>query len=505
MTVRSERRLAAELTYVPEAEQREAPSARRSRSVPSSIDAGSDARSTAAGLIVVAPLVLAMAVGSGVATLLGSFIVLAAALLSPLTGLIALTFMAPFPRPLIVPTPGLYVALIGAILLGAILRLPLERPRLRVPSLPIVLAGVFLLYFVAQFAAGMVDGPPAGPRSNSITSSFMQVATGVITFVTAGLVLHKRSPYPVLATALISAVLAATTAFAQAVDAEALFGTLVGRSDLINRTAVDRATGPFLDPNYYGAYLVAMTMLAIGCAVIIRRLRYRLVLLATAAFVGMAMVLTLSRGALAATVAGLTAMAFVRGIRAGLLTVALLALVAAMAWPMFAEVRYAGRPALAGAGLSSQLESSDRTGAWIAGIDVAASAPLFGVGWGRLVEASESGIAAHNWFITILAETGIVGFLLWTLFIVAVVLALRRRSLEARTVGYSLLAAWMVASLFIEAPAVYGSSAPVLIVLAATLVSVWPASSPMRAAARARLGENRSAGRRRRTSPVTRG
>ena len=127
---------------------------------------------------------------------------------------------------------------------------------------------------------------------------------------------------------------------------------------------------------------------------------------------------------------------------------------------------------------STQLEASDRTGAWLAGTDVFLSSPVFGVGWGRLVEESERGIAAHNWYITLLAETGIVGFLLWALFILAIVVALRRRSLEARMVGYSVLAAWMVASLFIEAPVVYGSAGPVLIVLAAALLAEWRSRAP---------------------------
>ena len=425
-----------------------------------------------------APLVVAVAVGSGVATMLGSVIVLAAALVSPLTGLIALTFMAPFPRPLVIPTPGLYVAILGAILLGAILRLPIERPRLRAPSLPVIFGGAFLFYFVAYFGAQVLDGPATVARSNAIASSFSQVLTGILTFVTASLILRGRSPYPVLAAALISAVLAAAAGFAQSIGAEGLFGGLVGREDLINRTAVDRATGPFLDPNYYGAYLAAMTMLAIACVVSARTLRHRIVLLATSAIVGLAMVLTLSRGALAASVAGITVMAFVRGVRTGVAVIMLVVLIAVVAWPMFAEVRYAGRPELSSGGLSSQLETSDRTGAWLAGTDVFLSSPVFGVGWGRLVEESERGIAAHNWYITILAETGIVGFLLWALFILAIAVALRRRTLEARMVGYSVLAAWLVASLFIEAPVVYGSAGPVLIVLAAALFGEWSPRAP---------------------------
>jgi len=64
-------------------------------------------------------------------------------------------------------------------------------------------------------------------------------------------------------------------------------------------------------------------------------------------------------------------------------------------------------------------------------------------------------------------------WLIVKLFIVALLLALRRRPRPAQVVGYPVLAAWMVASFFLELPMDYQSSGLVLITLAAALASDW--------------------------------
>ena len=426
-----------------------------------------DARVTVVGLALVAPIVVAMMVGSGTVVLLASVILLAASLLSPVTGLVALAFMAPFPRPLEIPAPGLYVAIIGAIFLGTLFRLPIERPRLSWPPLDVSLVGAFLLYVAASLLAGPLDGPWSD-RASAISSLFAVFMTGVLTYIAARSVLRGRSPYPVLAAMLVSAVLASAIALSQSSGAEGLFGVLAVQGDVPNRV-----TGPFADPNYFGAYLAAATTLGVACAVIARSRKLKIAILALSAVAGVTLVLTLSRGALVALIAGLTTLAFTRGRKVGLAAVATILLVGVVAWPLFAEQRYGSSSGLAGAGVSSQLEDSGRTGAWLAGLEVFQSSPLIGIGWGRFVEEASSGIAAHNWYIAVLAETGIVGFLLWMLFIVASVLALRTKPRAAQTVGYSVLATWMVAALFIEVPVVYGSAGLVLIVLAAAIASDW--------------------------------
>ena len=141
--------------------------------------------------------------------------------------------------------------------------------------------------------------------------------TGVLTFIAARIVLRGRSPYPVLAALLASAMLASAIALSQSSGAEGLFGDLAGQSEVPNRV-----TGPFADPNYFGAYLAAATTLGVACAVIARSRWLKIAIIVLSAVVGAALVLTLSRGALVALIAGLTTLAFTRGRKVGLAAVA---------------------------------------------------------------------------------------------------------------------------------------------------------------------------------------
>ena len=446
------------------------------------------------GLALAAPLVMAMLLRSLTLFLGALGLVLFASVLSPISGMIALAFVGPFPRPLAVPTAGFYLAIVGAILLGIILRLPIERPRLNWPPPHVWAIGAFLAYAAVQLVVVLLDGP-ASSRSVALDSSstigptFLQFMAGALTFVAAGLVVSGRSPYPIVASLLASAVLASMTAVGQSLGAEGLFGGLMGPPEDRNITAVDRVTGPFLDPNYFGAYLAIATTLGLACAVIARSTWMRAVTMAVSSLAGVGLILTLSRGALVALVAGIVTLAFTRGRRAGFLAIGSMLLATLIAWPFFADVRFAADPSRAQGGLVSQLgESSDRTGAWLGGVEAFLSSPIFGVGWGRLVDEAATGIRAHNWYVTLLGETGIVGFILWALFIVSVALALRKRSRAARTVGYSVLAAWIVASLFIELPLVFAATGLALIALAVTIAAEWPAGDQEDDGAAERVG-----------------
>jgi O-antigen ligase len=322
----------------------------------------------------------------------------------------------------------------------------------------------------------MLDGY-SGPRSADIASLYATTATGVFAFIAASAVLRDRSPHPVLAALLLSAGLASGIVFAQSVGAVGLFGELVGPS-----SAADRMTGPFGDPNYAGAYYASASVLAVACAVVARSPWLKLAILGLASLVVAALVLTESRGGLVALAAGLTTIAVTRGRRALLITATAILVLVATAYPVFVDMRFGSDSDIAGRGLSAQLDEADRIEPWLAGGDVFLSAPLFGVGWGRMVEESSIGIKAHNWYVAVLAETGITGFVLWALFILSVVIALRRSPPPARTLGYSVLVVWMTASMFIEVPQAYGATGPVLIVIAAALWADWTHSGGDRSA-----------------------
>lgn len=119
--------------------------------------------------------------------------------------------------------------------------------------------------------------------------------------------------------------------------------------------------------------------------------------------------------------------------------------------------------------------------------------PLFGIGLGRYIEESQVGLSSHNWYVSVGAEMGVVGIVLWVLFIASIIIGLRNAQPSARTVGYSILAAWTAASLTLEVPAAYQVTGPTLIILASAVAARWPVSSdatqlPPRAIDTARLG-----------------
>ena len=104
-----------------------------------------------------------------------------------------------------------------------------------------------------------------------------------------------------------------------------------------------------------------------------------------------------------------------------------------------------------------------------------ATAPLFGIGFGRFQEDASVGIAAHNWFVQ---GTGrarrLSGLSLWGLFTAAVVLALSRRPRPAQTVGYSVLVVWIVAEPdAVAAHRVRGQRPGTQSIVAAAVVGDW--------------------------------
>jgi O-antigen ligase len=105
--------------------------------------------------------------------------------------------------------------------------------------------------------------------------------------------------------------------------------------------------------------------------------------------------------------------------------------------------------------------------------------PLFGIGFGHFVPMSVlvtnggEPINAHNWYLTVLAEQGIVGVVLVGALAVALVRALRSRPAKARTVGFAVLGCLAAQALFLEPPTSFQMLAAPAIVLVAALVGDW--------------------------------
>jgi O-antigen ligase len=163
--------------------------------------------------------------------------------------------------------------------------------------------------------------------------------------------------------------------------------------------------GIFSDPNDIGLLFVSVLPMAFylssrGGLLGLLRLFW----LAAAALLLYGVYLTSSRGALLAVV-------FMAGVfvwlRRGMVTAALI-----------------GVGALGGISLlpsrlqeidASESSAAGRVDAWYEGLQMFQSQPIFGVGAGNFADYNE--LTAHNSFVLVLAETGIVGFTVWMAFV----------------------------------------------------------------------------------------
>ena len=212
---------------------------------------------------------------------------------------------------------------------------------------------------------------------------------------------------------------------------------------------VGRLTAGFSQPNQLGGFLVLLVPLAITCALLARRWRGLFAFAAFAAAVGVYG--SYSRGALIGL--ALVPFVFMRGWRLWVVG-PLVALVVVLAAPNLVRERFATLT-------SSSSEVATRVDIWRTALNVWESHPVIGVGLGGFPQAyAEARLPgkvflpstvfqppphAHDVFLQLLAEQGILGFIAFVAILVAAVrttLRLRRsRDGPTRLLGSGLLAA----------------------------------------------------------------
>jgi O-antigen ligase len=425
------------------------------------------------GLAIGALILGGIALGSGPIQLAGSIGAFVAALVSPVTGLIVLAFMAPLKSPPAIPAPGFNTLLVFAILLGFVYRLPIDRPRLR-PSLPVVLLLGFLLYAAAQQLPALTAGY-ADDTSHHIGYLFIQLATLITLTITAALVLRQRDPVPVLAAGLLGALIAAVLAIAVFVLPAGSVRNLVDYPD-----AIVRVVGPFGDPNYFGLFQATAIAACAGGIVIARSFSIRILLAVTALVLAASMAISLSRAALIALAAGLVVLAFARGRWAGFATIGVLAVLALVAYPLFLQERLtadAGALSVAQASIGLQRSDASRLAAALVGPQMWVTSPIFGIGFGEYPLTTSRfigySIESHNWYMNILAEQGLVGVALWMPMLAGAAVRLVHLGSTARTVGVAVFVTYVVGSAFLQPPLSVQTSAFAVILVAAALVGDW--------------------------------
>jgi O-antigen ligase len=446
------------------------------RAASAQLPAANDGLVLVLGLLIGAGLLVGMAFGVGAITLTAFAVAVVAAIVNPAVGLVTLAFMAPLKSPLGLPQPGLDALLVVAVLAGCLYRLPIERPKLSLGA-PLLFLLAFVLYAFVQQLPQMVSGY-SGDEGHLVSSLFLQLLICVGTVMAAGIVLLGRRPYPFLAALLVSASLAASLAILAN-------GPSVGPqlANLLGQASDVRAIGPFGNPNSFGQFLASALTLTAACLVSSRSHLVRLGLVTTGVVLLAGLALSLSRGGMVALFAGLVALVYARtrSRRLGIAAVAVGLALLLVVYPAFVEWRLVSQTgsALEAAKVSLAQSDEGRLSGAVAGLALFGSAPIFGVGFGQysLFTVSLAGttapIAAHNWYMNVLGEEGLVGILIWLLLMIAVAARLPSRSQIPRTIGYAVGINFAVGSMFLEPPTSFQTSALTLIVLTAALVANW--------------------------------
>ena len=183
----------------------------------------------------------------------------------------------------------------------------------------------------------------------------------------------------------------------------------------------------FLDPNIFGRFLALVMILLAAVLLYARRQRTQLVTVAILAILWAGLVLTLSRSSLGALLVGLGVLAALRWKvgRAVLVAAVVVALAAAA---------IAASPTTFGLNQGLNGASSGRPGLVSGGLDLFAARPIWGYGSGSFqteYEKRHQGqelSASHTIPITIAAEQGLIGELVYLAVVVAALVTLLQRA-----------------------------------------------------------------------------
>jgi capsular polysaccharide biosynthesis protein/O-antigen ligase len=407
---------------------------------------------------------IAIGVGAGV-TILGamalnlpSVLIQALALLglvvaaaSPAAGLAMLAVLLPMREPPGFTPLGYQPLLISATAFGLALN-SLATRTIRRPSALAILA----LACVGVSAVGAI------PELNGVSSEgtvqaiarLMQVAPGILLLAVAWAYFTTHDPVPHLVVLVLAAAAAGVLGIMQYAATEISQLPLVALViQPVDANSVERATGPFYNPNYYGFFCSLALTLTIFMILGVRR--HRLLLTLAAIPIALAMVLAFSRGALLAAGVALLAMVWARSWRAGLALSVAVVVAGFALYPVLLAVR-SGLPIGAGFVDVGDASDSERFAAVLSGIPVWLNEPVFGVGFGQFAFESawfvgnSPATSSHNEFVNILAEQGIVGVVLWGLLVVGFATRVLHVQRSARALAVALLVALIVGSLSLE-------------------------------------------------------
>jgi O-antigen ligase len=189
-----------------------------------------------------------------------------------------------------------------------------------------------------------------------------------------------------------------------------------------------RATGTAVDPNALGAFLIMTIALTVPQFFSARRLLPRWLVTVALGLMGLALLLTLSRGAFAATVAAVLALGVLRYPRLLLILAVVLAVILLIPWTQSYVARFI--EGLRGEDLATQMRFGEYKDALI----LIQRYPFLGVGFSGSPDI-DTYIGVSNMYLLIAEEMGLVGLAAFVAMIAALYIAAARVYRRIHTTG----------------------------------------------------------------------
>jgi putative inorganic carbon (HCO3(-)) transporter len=366
---------------------------------------------------------------------LAALLAIGAAVYSPAVGLAVLAFsyqfdLTTYAGPLKLTTSQALILILTLVLVGRhFLRHPPPIHRTSL-DLPVALFGAATVLSLLGLA---------GFYSDQLVALFKAGGGFLLFFIVTQSLRQRRELW-----LLIAAVLGAGLVLSAMAVVPILQGT-VSISDQDRLTAIN-----VIDPNLFAGYLVILIPLTLAAGLAIR---WRWAPIATGVamlILGAAVLATLSRGGWLGFVVGVVTMAVLLPGRRRLILgttgiVVLILLIGGLAGPVAARLG-------TGAGASPFQTLLDRVPIWSAAITLWVQHPVFGIGldnFNNYIFAINPDLdvnQAHNLFLNILAERGMLGITTFVIVLTVLFRALGRSLHLAPSPGYRILAAAITAS-----------------------------------------------------------
>lgn len=413
----------------------------------------------------------------------------------PGAGFTIVAILLPQQEPAVLGALGLKLPIIAAIAYGLLARLIAAR---RLPSIDTGRAMLFGCLGLAFVSAIPLLNGFEGDRAVASAARFLQFGDGLALILLAAHYFSTHDARPYLATLVVSASIAASLAILQVASVAGVWPFVHGLYAAPDALNAARVTGPFQNPNYFGLFLGMAIVLATGLAWV--EPRYRRLMAPLLVVLLVALASTLSRGSLTAAALGLLTLVWFRNRRLAAAMGVLLAFGILVAYPFLVDTRLdrsaTGGLAAGQAGLSES--DQQRFESVLAGLSMVGIDPAFGVGFGqyeyvsaRFVGSSPA-TSAHNQYLKILAEQGLVGAAVLGAAAIALGIRVRRSVSSMRRSVIAMLVVYLVGGFVLEPLTTLQTSGILAIVLGAILAEapgpeVLPDRLPVERPAVARL------------------